>query len=252
MKSARVIVAAYSLWILLSHPFLPSVAGWPDVFWRQVPRTLLVRFGYIGLHPWIEWLLFALLIVCLVAVLCGAAIRITAFAAGLLLYHFAPLDSMLAAGDFIGMGGLTVPTLFCFALWAADREAQWPVAFAQFLLGLSFLFGGITKLTYVGWRWYTASNIQQTALTSWSLSGRPAALWLASHSGAAWVAAIGSATLDALFVFAFASRPIRWIVVPLAIVALVVRSAVFGIHWLPAPLLLVFFDWQRLERRYSG
>jgi len=240
---ARVIVCAQSLWILISHPNLPSVVGWPKEFWKPIPRSLLVRFGYFGLHEPLEWILFVLLLSLLAAVMFGFAIRITAFAAGALLYHFAPLDSLLASGDFASMSGLTVSTFFLFAIWAADRDERWPITLAQLLLALSFLLNGITKLRYVGWTWYTGSNIQQAAMTSWTLSGRPAAIWIASHASAAWAIAVGSAALDALFIVAVFSTKMRWIVVPLALVALVVRSVVFGIHWLAAPLLLLFIDW---------
>ena len=240
MKLARIIVAAYSLWILLAHPTLPSVAGWPAVFWKPVPRTLLFRFGYFRMSEPLEWILFAALLIALVAVMFGVALRFTAFAAGLLLYHFAPLDAMLSAGDFIGMGGLTVPVIFMFALWAADENDCWPITLAQLFIALSFLTSGITKILYTSWRWYTGPNIRQIALTYWSLSPRPAALWLAQHDWAAWCVAIGSAALDALFIVAVFYRPSRWVVLPLALVALVVRSLVFGLNWLAAPLLLLF------------
>jgi len=246
--AARVIVAAHSLWILGSHPNLPSVIGWPAAFWKPIPRLLLIRFGYFGLNDRVEWTLFILLLCFLVAVMFGVAIRVTAFAAGLLLYHFGPLDSLLASGDFTSMGGLTVPTIFMFALWAADRNDRWPVTLAQLFLALSFFLSGVTKLSYVGWRWYTGSNIQQMALTYWSLSPRPAALWLAKHAWAAWSVAIGSASLDALFIVAVFSKSARWIAIPLAVVALIVRSTVFGLHWLSAPLLLLFIDWDFLRK----
>jgi len=240
MKAARIIVAAYSLWILLSHPTLPSVVGWPAVFWKPIPRTLLLRFGYFGLHEALEWILFVLLLILLIAVMSGFGLRCTAFGAGLLLYHFAPLDSLLAAGDFITMGGLTVPTIFMFAMWAADDGDCWPITLAQLFIAFSFLLSGITKILYTSWRWYTGPNIRQLALTYWSLAPRPAALWLSTHEWAAWCVAIGSAALDALFIVAVFYKPARWIVLPLAIAALIVRSAVFGLHWLAAPLLLLF------------
>jgi len=244
MKAARIIVAADALWIVLSRPDLPSIARWPAVFWKTIPRTLLVRFGYFGLHPALEWILFALLILVLVAVMFGFALRFTAFAAGVLLYHFAPLASLLAAGDFIGMGGLTVPTFFMFALWAAEPGDRWPLKLAQLLLALSFLMSGITKVLYTSWRWYTGPNIRQLALTYWSLGSQPAALWLGTHETAAWIVALGSLALDALFVFAVVSKRMRWIVLPLAVAALIVRSVVFGLHWLAAPLVLLFIvDW---------
>jgi len=250
--ATRVIVACFALWILASRPDLPSATAWPLEFWMPLPRMLLFRFGYFGLHPGIEWVLYGLLWLSLVAVIAGFHTRVTAFAAGLLLYHFAPLESILTIDDFTTMGGLTVPTIAMFAIGAAepaDRPAEstdyrWPVVLTQLLVALSFLLSGITKLTYVGWRWYTPSNIAQAALTYWSLSGRPAALWIATHSYAAWLVALGSAALDSLFVVAVFWRPARWIVVPLAIVAAVVRSAAFGTHWLALPLLLLFVDWE--------
>jgi hypothetical protein len=247
----RVIVAAHSLWILTARPDLPAVVAWPVAFWRPIPASLFLRFGYFGFHPEVEWILFGLLMLVLIAVLFGFAIRVTAFAAGLLLYHFAPLDSLLASGDFISMSGLTVPTVAMFGIWAAD-EYRWPVVLSRLLLALSFFLSGITKLTYVGLSWYGASNIRQAALTAWSLSGRPVAFWIATHTWAAWAIGIGSASLDALFLVAVFSRRVRWIVIPLALVALVVRSLAFGVHWLAAPLLLLFVDWDWLVGRYSG
>ncbi len=247
----RVIVAAHSLWIIASRPDLPALLDWPDAFWRPIPASLLLRLGYFGLHPAVEWVLFGLLWLSLISVLFGFAIRVTAFAAGLLLYHFAPLDALLASGDFIGMSGLTVPTVAMFAIWAAE-EYRWPVVLSQLLLAMSFFLSGVTKLTYVGLSWYGPSNIRQAAVTAWSLSGRPLALWVATHSWAAWMIGIGSACLDALFLFAVFSRRVRWIVVPLALIALVLRSLAFGVHWLAAPLLLLFVDWDWLVGRYSA
>jgi hypothetical protein len=246
MKAARIIVAVYSLAILLLHPTLPSLAGWPAVFWKPIPRTLLLRFGYFRLNETLEWILFGMLLLAIVAVMFGVLLRFTAFAAGLLLYHFAPLGAMLAAGDWIGMGGLTVPTIFMFALWAADENDCWPVTLAQLFIALSFLLSGMSKMLYTSWRWYTGPNIRQLALAYWSLSPRPAALWLATHEWAAWCVALGSAALDLLFIFAVFYKPARWVVIPLAIAALIVRSAVFGLHWLAAPLLLLFIvDWRQ-------
>lgn len=254
MRPLRVIVAAHALWIVLSNPALPSVVAWPRAFWNPIPRNLLLRFGYFGLHETLEWILFALMIVCLVAVVFGIAMRVTAFAAGLLLYHFAPLDSLLAWGDFIQMGGLTVATLAMFAMWAAgeDESAEWPLVFSRLLIGMSFLLSGTTKLREVGPRWYSGSMIEQMALTNWSLSGRTGALWIASHPAAAWAVGIGSALLDVLFIFAVFSKPVRWIVIPLAIAGLVVRSLAFGIHWLAAPLLLLFVAGERPPRAQSA
>jgi len=257
--ATRVFVAAYSIWILASNPDLPSVVGWPVSFWRPIHRTILLRFGYFGLHSGVEWILFVLLGLLLVAVMFGVTIRVTAFAAGMLLYHFAPLDSLLASGDFITMGGLTVPTVMMFAIWAADRgnnaessDYRWPVVLGQLLLAMSFLLGGITKLRYVGWNWYTGANVSQLALATWSFSGRQAALWIATHVSAAWIVALGSAVLDWLFVPAVLSRRARWVVLPLALIALAVRSVAFGVHWLAAPLLLLFADWDSVSNYWRG
>lgn len=247
----RIIVAAQALWIVASRWQLPTVVGWSPDLWRFVPRRLLYRFGYFVLNPAVEWMLYALLVLSILCVLFGLWIRSTAFVGGVLLFHFAPLQSLLASGDFISMTGLTVSTLAMFVIWAAEgsEEYRWPVVFAQLFLSISFLLSGVMKLRYVGLRWYTGSNLSQIALTSWSLSDRPAALWIANHPMVSWMVALGSATLDGLFVFAVFSRPLRWIVVPLAIVAAAVRSAAFGYHWLAMPLLLLFVDWDRVVAR---
>jgi hypothetical protein len=252
----RIIVASHALWIMASRPDLPSVVSWPDAFWAPIGRRLLLRFFYFGLHPLLERILYVALLIALVGVILGFGIRITALAAGFLLYHFAPLDALLASGDFVSMGGLTIPTIAMFLIWAVDRaeaaessDYRWPVVLCQLLLASSFLLSGIMKLSYVGLHWYTASNIGQAALTNWSLSGRPAALWVSSSTLAAWAIAIGSAVLDVLFVPAVFSSRIRWIALPLALVATLVRKAVFGVFWLAAPLLLLFIDWDAVFRR---
>lgn len=202
-----------------------------------------------------EWILYGVLFLLLIAVLVGFQIRVSALAAGLLVYHFAPLDSLLAIGDFISMSGLTIPTLMLFIIWAVDATAsespdyRWPVRLAQLLLAFGFFLSGVMKLRYVGWSWYTGANVRQLALATWSLSARPAAIWLATHSAAAWVVAIGSALLDSLVIAAVFWRPLRWIVLVMAVVALPVRSIVFGYHGLAGPLLLVFVDWDLVRSR---
>jgi hypothetical protein len=259
--ATRVIIAGHSLWILASRPDLPSVVTWPPEFWNPLPRNLLIRFGYFGLYPTMEWILYGTLVLLLLAVLLGFQLRITAFTAGLLLYHFAPLDSLLASGDFVSMSGLTIPTLMLFLIWTVDAAAvaspdyRWPVVIGQFLLGISFFFSGVIKLRNVGWDWYTGENIRQLALATWSLSGRPAALWLATHLSVSWLVAIGSALLDSLFIVAVFSSRLRWFILPLALIALPLRSAIFGYHWLAAPMLLLFLDWDYIcsrcaERRF--
>ncbi len=260
LVAARVIVSGVALWILLSRPQLPSAVAWPHEFWSGLPKLLLVRFGYFGQKAVEEWILYVVLCILLVAVMFGTQLRFTAFAAGLLLYHFAPLDEMFIQAEFAGVGGLTLPTIGMFILAATDtpkRDAEssghrWPVAMLQLILALSVLLPGIAKLRYSGISWYTGANLQRIALTMSWLGDRPLARLIEGNLALAWAIAIGSAILDFGFVMVLVSRRARLFFVPLSIIGLIVRSAAFGCHWLAAPMLLLFADWERLRLKKAG
>jgi hypothetical protein len=257
LVAARIIVAAQALWILLSRPDLPSLTGWPREFWSPLGRPLLLRFGYFVLQPAGEWIAFVALLLLLVCVAAGVRTRDTALCAGLLLYHFAPLDDILIYADLSGLNGLTVPVFALFIIAAADwrssspksSEYRWPVVLIQLLFALSILLAGVSKMLHSGPQWYTADSIRSFAAASWAFAQRPYALKIATGSRLPLAIAAGSAILDFSFVFMLFSRPLRWFVIPLALAGLLVRSSAFGLHWLAAPLLLLFVNWSWLRDR---
>src|SRR5262245_63081429 len=91
---ARALVAANTLWILLSRRDLPDIVSWPPEFWASVDRFTKLRF-MVGVLPLeAERALYVLLYIALVAALVGVRARIACLVAGLLLYHFAPLEEI--------------------------------------------------------------------------------------------------------------------------------------------------------------
>jgi hypothetical protein len=256
MIATRVIVAGTALWIVLSRPDLPSVVDWPSEFWGPLNRLVLLRFGYFGFGSATEWFLYVALILLLVAVMFGVGTRVTALLAGILLYHFAPLEELLIYADLTGLSGLTAPTFGLLILSAANPPAQeetspeyrWPVVLIQFIFAISILLAGVSKLTNSGPAWYTSSSIQAFAAAMWSFAQRPFAFRIATSAILPALIAAGSAILDYAFIFMVFSRRVRYFVIPLALAGLGVRSAAFGCHWLAAPLLLLFIDWKWISR----
>src|SRR5439155_7237421 len=106
---ARGVLAATALWVVLSRFDLPSVLAFPTEMWAGVPLAQRIRFAYL-LPLTLERSLYALLHLLLVGAMFGIAQRATCILSGLLLIHFAPLESILWAPNPY-LRGLTIPAL---------------------------------------------------------------------------------------------------------------------------------------------
>src|SRR5437588_12781703 len=88
LAAARIIFAAYSVWVLLSRN-LAEMSGLPSVFWSQVGASARCRYlvypGHHGLEHVLVWLTAIALLGGLVVVLPTSS----CFVSGLLLYHLA-------------------------------------------------------------------------------------------------------------------------------------------------------------------
>src|SRR5713101_4120598 len=89
---ARIVLAATALWVVVSRFDLPSVLGFPSEMWAYVPLAQRIRFGYL-LPLGAERVLYGLLHLMLLGALLGVAHRFTCIVSGLLMIHFAPLES---------------------------------------------------------------------------------------------------------------------------------------------------------------
>jgi hypothetical protein len=256
--AVRTLLAAQALWILLSRPDLPSLVEWPADFWESIDPWLARRYGIIGLPPVIERTLFVLLYASLAATLVGLVPRVSCLASGLLLYHFAPFEEILAGLPHTAFGGLTVPTLGLLILSFAppigwrDREPspehRWPVVLIQAVFAFTYFSAGLGKLRFAGLDWFTADNIRAWAVVNHPLTDAPGALWLASSPVACWAAALGTLVLELGFPLAVVSRSAARILVPLGAAFHLGIYLTLGYAFLSLPLLLVYVDWGRPSR----
>ena len=256
LRAARVILCGQALWILLSRPDLPELAGWPRAFWGVAPPLLEVRFG-IGLPLGVERGLFLLLHAALAACLVGLWPRATALASAVLLYHFAPFEEALVGLPHTSFGGLTLPVLGLAILAFADApprtappssEYRWPLALIQLLFVCGYFFPMLAKLRYSGPGWFTGSNIANYALGNWGVTQAPWALWVASHPLAAQAIALGTLLLETLSPLVLFSATFACAFAAVALAFHVGIVLVIGYSYPSLPLLALLLDWDRVER----
>jgi hypothetical protein len=259
---ARALVCSNALWILLSRPDLPHVLAWPEAFWVHVPPFVRWRFLDFGLPLPAEAALYGLACLALVSTLLGFLPRISALAAAVLLYHFAPLESVFSIHTGPHFRGLTVPILALFLLAFAETprlgaapssEFRWPLVLVRLEFAFSYLFAGVAKLLLVGWSWASAANIQGLVL-SMALPGAepPWAAAAAASQAACWAIGIGGMLMDFAVVGAVLRPRAALLLVPVLLVAHFAIRMVFGVLFLAQPLLFVFLDWDFLVARWRG
>ena len=136
LRFARGVLCLHALWILLSRPDLPDPAFLAARVLGQRGPGLAARFGA-GLPVAGEQALFAVLLLALAAAALGLWPRASCAVAGLLLYHFAPQEEILAGIPHTSFGGLTLATLGLLLLAFAETPARgaspspefrWPLA----------------------------------------------------------------------------------------------------------------------------
>lgn len=241
IRYVRAVLAGHALWVLLSRPDMPSLLTWPAAFFAGVSRETMIRFGIGLLPPAGEWALWALLHVALAAAAFGVRPRITCAVAGLLLYHFAPFEELIAGNPHTFFGGLTTPVLGLLTL-AFVPEERWTVPFIRLLFSFNYFCAFLAKLRFSGLGWFTAENIRQWCIVNWHFTQPPLALWLAENTAACWAVAIGTLFVEALFPLTAISRRARWVLTPLAALGHIGIVMTLGI-WFPGfPLLLLNVD----------
>ncbi|HSP16201.1 MAG TPA: hypothetical protein VLV78_15750 [Thermoanaerobaculia bacterium] len=254
--ATRSIVAAYALWIVLSRPMLWKVTTWSEPIIPKRYHELLIRFGLFFLSPDVEHVLYRLLAVMLGLVLFGIAVRFTALAAGLLLYHFAPLEEFFAGIFSNGHSGFAFAVLSLLAVSfvrTTDRqpseEYRWPVALIQVLVALQYLLGGLAKVRFSGIAWYTGPNIAATADEMATLTAAPWAHYVAQNAALAWSLAAATFALEFLFSLVLFSRMARRVLIPVALIAQVLRTRIYGLYFMAWPLLAIFINWDWVVER---
>ena len=256
LVATRAIVALHSLWIVLSRPELPELAGWPAPFFRDLDPGLLLRFG-IGTLPLAgEQVLYLLLHATLALAALGLRPRLACGVSAALLYHFAPFEEAIMGMPHTFFGGLTLPVLGLTVLALADApkhgvlspEHRWPVVLIRLLFSFNYFFAGVAKLRFGGLLWFTGDNLANWAIENWALSGAPWALRFADSSVACWTAALGTGLLEFLFPLAAFSPRAAAVLAPLALAGHFAIAHTLGIFFPSFPLLLLYVDWDALAR----
>jgi hypothetical protein len=263
---ARILLAGTALWMVLSRAALPEVAALPGELFLRVSPERRLRFLMV-LGPGAEKVLFALLHGTLLAALLGVWPRVSCLLSSVLLYHFAPFETIIRSPNPY-LRGLTIPTLGLAILAAApcaDALAlrlrggrrpdapgrapryRWALALVQVLFCQVYLFAGYAKLVTSGLGWTAPENMRAylLLLNQGLLAAPEASLGYALARIPAAVSALGLVGLlfELCFPLVLFSRAARWVLLPLAMVFHLGNSLLFRIAFQNLALLLMFVDW---------
>ena len=268
LAAARILLAATALWVVLSRHDLPGILAYPPELWAGVSPERRVRFLMV-FGVGLERALYALLHVALVAAVVGAWPRVACLVSGLLLYHFAPFETIIRTPNPY-LRGLTIPCLGllvvsfsrcgdALAVWPRpptgpppSAQYRWPLRLVQVLFCQIYLFAGWSKLFTTGWSWASAENVRGHLLAlNQALVAPPSSSWgyaVAAHPLACAALAWAGLALEFAFPLVLFSRTARWVLLPAAAVFHAANSILFRIFFQNVPLLLLFVDWESLAR----
>lgn len=269
LAGARIVIALQALWVLLSRD-LSGASALPPEFWRGVTWADRWRYllfpGHQGLESFLEWVA----VIALIALALGLYPRFTALLSGLLLYHLAPLESIIwtpapyERGFEVAILSLIVLAVApCADVWALGRgptpardagEYRWPLLLTQLFLAQVYFFSGYSKLFRVGPGWASAVNIrhwlllfnQEDQVSVFHSLG----LTLARHPGWCLAIGLGAALFELTFPVVLFSKRSRLFYIPAAALMHIGILLSMNIAFLNAPQLLVFVSWDRLIQRH--
>jgi hypothetical protein len=266
MAMARILVAGHALWILLSRD-PAAFSALPAEFWRFVQDTARWRFLIFEGHPLLERLLQAAALVALASALLGLWPRLCCLAAGVLLYHLAPFETILYTPS-PGVKGYTITTLALIVLGCSRCgdalalrrgsesppawEYRWPLTLIQLALAQVYLFAGYAKMLRTGPSWvldtvrgYTQLYTQNEEVAVFHALGT----WLIAHPSLCVAAGCVAVALNLTFWTVLFWRGARRVLVPFALAWHLAILFTMNIAFLEAPLLLLFVDWSSLRAR---
>jgi hypothetical protein len=261
LAALRIVVAGHALWILLSRD-LGGISGLPAEVWAGVAATARWRFLIFEGHPGLERALVLAAVLALAGAALGLMARGCCLAAGLLLYHLAPLETIvLTPSPYVKGFTLVVPALLALSAApcadalalgrrpaaAAPWEYAWPVRLVQVLLAQVYLFSAWGKLLRVGPAWASAVNIerwlymfnQRDQLVVFDQMGP----WIAARPGLCLLIGVGTLALELSFASVLSWHAARRVLVPLVALWHLGIAFAMNIAFLNVPLLLAFVDW---------
>jgi hypothetical protein len=267
LAAARILASAHALWILLSRD-PAAIAALPSEFWTSVWTSTRWRFLVFEGNAGLERVLQALAVAALLAALLGLAPRVSCLAAGLLLYHLAPYETLMFTPS-PWVKGYTVTTLAlvvlsfapCSDAWslrprpgAAPAAAyNWPLKLVQVFLCQVYLFAGYAKLFRTGLGWISVEGVRGYVLlynqNPQNVVFNTLGPWLAARPALCFAAALAAVLLNLGFWVVLFSRRARRVLVPAALAWHLAILLAMNMAFLEAPLLLVFVDWAWLAAR---
>jgi hypothetical protein len=266
LAAARLVLALQALWILLSRD-IPALSGLPAAFWSDVTSAERWRYLIWEGRPELEAALQALALLALVGVVLGRATRSCCLAAGLLLYHLAPLETLFYTPSPWAKG-LTVPVLGLLTLsvtrcgdalspWRTPGSAPsgddgWALRLIRFFVCQQYLFSGYGKLSAAGPAWASPENMRAWLLLA-NLDDqlvvfRSPGLWLADRPALCGLLGVGALAMDFGLGLALFSRRARRFLVPAALLFHLAILLALNYAFLGTPLLLLLVDWNRFPR----
>ena len=249
---ARVVLAATALWVVLSRFDLPSVLGFPVEMWAYVPVAQRIRFGYL-LPLGAERGLYVLLHLMLLGALFGFAQRVTCIVSGLLLIHFAPLESILWVPNPY-LHGLTIPALGLLVFgFAGPRETRrWPLLLTQVFFAQIYFFAGYSKIFTSGFSWIDAENIRRYLLMLTQFLGfdrHSISYAFVDHPTICLLIAWTAVVFDMAFPIVLFKPATRWVILPLAMIFHIANAVLFHVVFQETGLLLLFVNWRPVVER---
>lgn len=253
VDAARVLLAITALWVVLSRFDLPAVLLFPRELWETVPFERRLRFLLV-LPVQIERVLWAALHVALVMALCGWKRRWSCIASGLLLYHFAPLETIIWTPNPY-LRGLTIPCLGLLLIGFSEprgpRPARrtkegWALRLTLAVFCSIYFFAGWAKLFWSGLAWADARNMRLYLLGLDQFLGFHTTLarWLAESPALCSAIAVAGLLFELAFPVVLFSRRARWLFIPSAILFHAGNSVLFHVFFHDIVLLLMFVNWQ--------
>lgn len=254
LRVLRIVAALNALWIVLSRPLLPELFSWPQVLWSSVPQATRIRF--LMLFPErVEWVLWIALHVALLLLLCGVATRWTALISALLLYHFAPLESVFNGANPY-LRGFTITVIALLAIAAATPVMErswrnrWPIGLVQFVFVTMYFFAGWSKVITSGLDWMSPRNVALVVVGLDQIlsfpGGRHGALVVADWPILAAIFGTCGVAFELLFPLALVWRRAAIVLASAAALFHLVNYFALHIHFPELALLLVFVDWHAL------
>jgi hypothetical protein len=261
LAAARLVLSIQALWILLSRD-IPALSGLPAPFWAEVPAGARWRYLIWEGRPGLEAAVQALVLVALAGVVLGVATRACCLAAGLLLYHLAPLETLFYTPSPWAKG-LTIPVLGLLTLAAArcgdslalrpprgEAPADvdgWALRLVRLFVCQQYLFSGYAKLTEAGLAWASPANMRAWLLLA-NLDDqlvvfREPGLWIADRPLLCGLMGAGALAMDLGFTAALFSSRARRVLVPAALCFHLAILVTLNYAFLGAPLLLLMVDW---------